>query len=42
MNKPILLSILALELILCDFYILGAVVALTALEICEKENINIY
>lgn len=36
MNKPILLSILALELILCDFYILGAVVALTALEIHEK------
>lgn len=38
MNKPILLSILAFELILCDFYILGAVVALTALEIWEYGN----
>lgn len=36
MDKPILLSILALELILCDFCFLGAVVALTALEIEEK------
>ena len=36
MTKPILLSILALELILCDFCFLGAVVALTALSI-EKE-----
>lgn len=36
MNKPILLSILAFELILCDFCFFGAVVALTALEIHEK------
>lgn len=41
-KTPILLSILALELILCDFCLLGAVVALTALEICEKENIYVY
>ena len=35
---PLLLSILALELILCDFYIFGAIVALTALEIWEYGN----
>ena len=35
-NKPMLLSILALELILCNYCFLGAVVALSALEIEEK------
>ena len=36
MNKSILLSILALELILCDYCFIGAIVGLTALSI-EKE-----
>ena len=38
MNKPILLTILAFELILCNYCFLGAVVALTALEIWEYGN----
>ena len=38
MNKPILLSILAFELILCNYCFLGAVVALAALEIWDYGN----
>lgn len=40
---PLLLSILALELIFCNYCFLGAVVALTALGIDKNEvNENVY
>lgn len=40
-NEPILLSIFALELILCNYCFLGAVVALTALRIDERKEVNV-